>query len=101
MLDGELIEKEDIIKLLNTEMPSAESGAVTALADRINRRASGNRAEIHAQIGLNLSPCPRNCSFCAFAAKNRVFESTNHIPMEDIIAITNNCHKTIWFCKLR
>jgi len=40
---------------------------------------------VHAQIGLNLSPCPNDCSFCAFAAKNGVFKETKELPVEEII----------------
>jgi len=51
-------------------------------ADEINRKSSKGRAEVHAQIGLNLSPCPNNCLFCAFAAKNRIFNQRNELGVE-------------------
>jgi biotin synthase len=59
-----------------------------AAADAINRAASENKAEVHAQIGVNLSPCPKNCSFCAFAAKNQVFKEKNELSVEDIIGLS-------------
>ena len=43
------------------------------------------KAEVHAQIGLNLSPCPNNCSFCAFAAKNGVFKEAKELSIEEIL----------------
>jgi biotin synthase len=42
---------------------------------------------VHAQIGLNLSPCPNNCSFCAFAAKNGVFKDTKELSIEEIVPL--------------
>jgi biotin synthase len=71
---GELINREEIQYLLRIPTHTLEAGLVISAADKINREASDNTAEVHAQIGLNLSPCPNNCSFCAFAAKNKVFK---------------------------
>jgi len=83
--DGGVLTPNDIEHLLKIEPHSSDAGYVMGCADRINRAASGGKAEVHAQIGLNLSPCPRNCSFCAFAAKNSVFTEKNELSVEQAL----------------
>jgi biotin synthase len=43
-------------------------------------------AEVHAQVGLNIAPCSRNCAFCAFAEKNRVFDRVSELSAEEAVA---------------
>jgi biotin synthase len=62
-----------------------EGGFIMVAANSVTRTASNDKAEVHAQIGLNLSPCPNNCSFCAFAAKNGVFKDTKELSIEEIV----------------
>lgn len=86
-LGGRFFTKDEIIHLLGVKPHSPDAGFIMAASDEINRAASDNRAEIHAQIGVNLSPCPRNCSFCAFAAKNNVFKENNELATESVIEL--------------
>ena len=88
--DGEFITTEEIKKLLTSEHHSVEAGFIMAAANNLSRIASKNQAEVHAQIGLNCSPCPRNCLFCAFAAKNEIFTEETELPLEDAILMANN-----------
>jgi biotin synthase len=85
VFDGELPTAHDISILLRVEPHSVDAGFVMGCADEINRKASKGKAEVHAQIGLNLSPCPNNCTFCAFAAKNQVFHEKNELGVETVI----------------
>lgn len=87
VFDSHLPTREEIITLLNIAPHSTEAGFVMASADVINRTASNGKAEIHAQIGVNLSPCPRNCSFCSFAAKNKVFTERNELSVEEVLQL--------------
>jgi len=82
VFDGYLPSANDISTLLHVEPHSVDAGFVMGCADEINRKSSKGKAEVHAQIGLNLSPCPNNCTFCAFAAKNRVFNEKNDLSIE-------------------
>jgi len=84
VLDGNLLTREEIVFLLQIPLHSPEAGFVITFADTINRTASNGKAEVHAQIGVNLSACPKNCSFCAFAAKNNVFTEQNELSLEDL-----------------
>jgi biotin synthase len=85
VLDGISLTRDEIIRLLKIRPHSMDAGLIMTAANTINRTASKGKAEVHAQIGLNLSPCPNNCSFCAFAAKNGVFKETTELPIEKII----------------
>jgi biotin synthase len=85
--DGVELDAVDIRRLLETEPHSSDAGMILGAADAMNRRASDGKAEIHAQIGLNLSPCPRNCSFCAFAAKNGVFKERTELSIDELVAM--------------
>ena len=84
VFDGHHLTRDEIFSLLKITPHSPDAGFVVVSADRINRAASKGKAEVHAQIGLNLSPCPNNCSFCAFAAKNNVFTENNELSVEDV-----------------
>lgn len=87
VMDGDLLTKDEIIFLLKRDCQSLAAGMVMAVANEINRTVSHGKAEVHAQIGLNLSPCPNNCSFCAFAATNTVFKERNELDAEDAIQL--------------
>ena len=84
ILDGHLLTRDEILFLLEIPLHSHDAGYVMACADTVNRTVSNGKGEVHAQTGLNLSPCPNNCSFCAFAAKNGVFKESNELPVEDV-----------------
>jgi biotin synthase len=85
VLDGEFITKAEIECLLEIDPHSMEGGFIMTAANSITRTASQGKAEVHAQIGLNLSPCPNNCSFCAFAAKNGVFKDIQELSIEETV----------------
>ena len=91
--DGDYPSAEEIRLLLNVEPHSIDAGFIISSADNLNRLASNNKAEVHAQIGINCAPCPRNCSFCAFAAKNKVFKESIEISIEDAILMAQNAER--------
>jgi biotin synthase len=83
--DGHFITREEIVSLLNMDPHSMEGGLIMTAANSIMRTASMGKAEVHAQIGLNLAPCPNDCLFCAFAAANGVFKEKRELSMGVII----------------
>ncbi|OGQ01343.1 MAG: radical SAM protein [Deltaproteobacteria bacterium RBG_19FT_COMBO_46_12] len=85
VFDGHFINREEIVSLLRIDPHSMEGGIIMTAANSMTRAASKGKAEVHAQIGLNLSPCPNNCSFCSFAAKNGIFKDTEEISIEEVI----------------
>jgi biotin synthase len=85
VFDGHLITREEVVFLLRTDPHSMDGGLIMTSANSITRMASKGKAEVHAQIGLNLSACPNNCSFCAFAAKNGLFKGTKELSIEETV----------------
>jgi biotin synthase len=85
VFDGNFVTREETVYLLRIDPHSMEGGFILVAANSITRTASKGKAEVHAQIGLNLSPCPNDCSFCAFAAKNGVFKDTKELSIEETV----------------
>jgi biotin synthase len=82
--DKELSEKE--IKELFKVPVFSKEGSLLLWAARIkSNQVSKGVAEVHAQIGLNIAPCPKNCRFCSFAAQNKVFTESFELPIDDAI----------------
>lgn len=79
----DILMKNDIEFLLRIPEHSIEAGFIMASADVVNRSASNNKAEVHAQIGLNISSCAYNCEFCAFAEKYKIFKERNELSNEE------------------
>lgn len=87
VLDGYLLKKDEILHLLGIDLFSIEAGFIMAAANILNRKASQGKAEVHAQIGLNLSPCPNNCAFCAFSAENGLFKEKKETAPEEVLCL--------------
>jgi biotin synthase len=85
--DGHFLTREEILDLLRIPPHSVDAGWVMVSANTFTRTACRGWAEIHAQIGLNLSPCPNNCSFCSFAASNGVFREKREIEVDEVVRL--------------
>lgn len=84
-LDGRELTKEEIAKLFRVPLFSDESAMVIAASRRKSEKACSGLAEVHAQVGLNVAPCPKNCAFCAFAARNKVFREKVEISVDEAV----------------
>lgn len=74
-LDREALSRQEAIWLIGEVDPlSDEMYTLIGAANQLTRECSGNRAEVHAQIGVNIAPCPHNCGFCSFAAHAGIFK---------------------------
>lgn len=69
-LRGKSPADEVLLHLLELDEDSAQAAHVCWAAQRIARKASGNRAQIYAQIGVDMLPCPMDCGFCTLAHCN-------------------------------
>ena len=87
VFDGHSLTRDEIVYLLSIKHKSSGAGFIMNAANVVNRIASKGKAEVHAQIGLNLSPCPNNCSFCAFSAQNKVFTERKELGVEEIVQL--------------
>lgn len=70
---------QQLIQMLALAPDSAKAYQIMAEANRISQELTKNKAEIHAQLALNLAPCPCNCKFCSFAAVNGIFSKSKKI----------------------
>jgi biotin synthase len=77
---------EEIAALFDVPLFSPESAAIIAAGRRKSDLSSNDHAEVHAQVGLNVAPCAKNCMFCAFAAKNRIFRESSELTAEEAVA---------------
>jgi len=84
-LEGAILTRQEILHMLRIPLPSFEAGLVMASADFLTREASGGQAEVHAQVGLNCSPCPNNCLFCSFATSNQVFQREEEMAVGEVV----------------
>ncbi len=84
-MQGELLTKKEIRSLFKVPLYSKDSLLVLWAARKKSMQASKEVAEVHAQIGLNIAPCPKNCQFCSFAADNKVFKDSYELPVDEAI----------------
>ncbi len=83
--NGEQLFHKELVHLLSLAPDSPESYLIMAEANRISKELTGNKAEVHAQLALNLAPCPCNCAFCAFAQKNGVFSEEKQLTAKEAV----------------
>jgi biotin synthase len=84
-LDGAHLKESEISSLFQVPLFSEESAIIISASRKKSEVASKGLSEVHAQVGLNIAPCPNNCSFCAFAAKNKVFTERTELSVEEAI----------------
>lgn len=85
-LDGAELTGNEIADLFETPLFSSASAMIQSAARQMSEQACSSLAEVHAQVGLNIAPCPRNCRFCAFAARNKVFAEKSELTVEEAVS---------------
>lgn len=85
-LHDERLSHVEAVSLLSLAPTSPDAYRLFAAARHLSAQLCHNRAEVHAQFAVNLAPCPKNCMFCSFAAKNGVFKRSSQISPEAAIA---------------
>jgi biotin synthase len=83
--DGEHLSREELVLLLSVAPDSPESYLIMAESNRISKELTQNKAEVHAQLALNLGPCPGNCTFCSFAQSNGIFRRETRLTAEEAV----------------
>lgn len=85
-LSGAEITAAELRALFAVDYLSEESYLIQYASRQKSMQASNGKAEIHAQVGLNVGLCPKNCQFCSFAAVNKIFDKASERPLEDVMA---------------
>jgi biotin synthase len=83
---GEPLQRDEIVRLLEYPPDSPEAYAVMAEANALSKQLAGRQAEIHGQLALNVGPCPCNCIFCSFSQTNGIFQEETRLQPEDAVA---------------
>jgi len=82
----EKLSRDELVYLLSLPPDSADGYRVMAEANRMSKELTDNRAEVHAQLALNLGPCSCNCTFCSFARVNGVFDKETRLEPAEAVA---------------
>ena len=80
------ISRPEALALMRLDLFSREAYALMETANRMSRAAFGNKAERHFHIGLNVEPCPVDCSFCSLTRKAGIFTEKVDFPEEEIVS---------------
>lgn len=91
--NAEQLSRLELISLLSLSPDAPESYLVMAEANRISKELTGNKAEVHAQLALNLAPCQCNCQFCAFAKPNGIFTNETRLTPEEAVGYAQQFEK--------
>ena len=75
------ITREEALRLMEIDVHSPEMYSLYFVADRMTRQQFHNMGEVHAQIGIDYSPCSKRCKFCVFGtiAEKRVQFDVNEV----------------------
>jgi len=84
-ISGEIMSADEITLLFETSLFSYESALIQSAARQMCDESSNGLAEVHAQVGLDIARCPRNCRFCSFASCNGVFTESVDLPVDEIV----------------
>ncbi len=84
-LEGNGLDETEVLKLYEVEETSREAALLRWAGQELSIQAADGTAEIHAQIGLNATVCPKNCKFCSFAICNNVRKGKYELPREDVL----------------
>ncbi|MDR1571663.1 MAG: radical SAM protein [Clostridiales Family XIII bacterium] len=84
---GEALSPEEALSLYRTDPYSKDAFMIRWAALRQSMELAGGLAEIHAQIGLDSGPCPKDCQFCSFAACNSRDPGAKRreTPLKDVV----------------
>jgi biotin synthase len=92
-IDAAPLSRKELVYLLSLPTDSPETYLVMAEANRISKELTGNKAEVHAQLALNLAPCSADCKFCSFARVNKVFKKETRLTSEQAVAYARQFEK--------
>ncbi|MDR2672615.1 MAG: radical SAM protein [Coriobacteriales bacterium] len=82
---GKGLDKHETTILYSVHARSKEAAYLRWAAQELSLSIKGIKAEVHAQIGLNGTICPKNCKFCSFAASNNARKGKYELPKDDVV----------------
>ena len=82
---GKGLTEQETLELYRVPETSKEAAYIRWAGQDLSLRATDGIAEIHAQIGLNATTCPKDCLFCSFARVNDVRKGVYEVPKEEVL----------------
>lgn len=79
------IDRQAALELMGLELHSRETYALMHTANQMTRQQFGRKGENHFHIGVNIEPCPFNCSFCSLTESAGIFKEQVEFPTPEII----------------
>jgi len=79
------IDRQAAFELMGLELHSRETYALMHTANQMTRQQFGRKGENHFHIGVNIEPCPFNCSFCSLTESAGIFKKRVEFPTPEII----------------
>ena len=84
-MEGKGLTDDEMCALYATDPRSRVAAYIRWGANEMAHASGDGLAEIHGQIGLNASPCPKNCKYCSFAACNNARKERIELPVEEVL----------------
>lgn len=84
-LEGNGLTDEEMVALYSVDPYSRVAAYIRWAGGQYQKELCNGKAEIHGQIGLNGTPCPKNCKFCTFAICNNLRHGKLETPLEDVV----------------
>ena len=79
------ISREEATELMHLDLHSRETYALMQAANWMTREQFNSKGENHFHIGVNVEPCPLNCSFCSLTEQAGIFTEKLEFPLEDVL----------------
>lgn len=84
-LEGNGLSDQEMTQLYSVDPRSRVAAYIRWAGGKLQYELANGFAEVHAQIGLNGTPCPKNCKFCSFAICNGLRHKKLEMPKEDVV----------------
>lgn len=86
-LNGEKLDRESIIALLEIDPDSSDADMLGMAAREVSGTVTGNQASVWASIGVDYKNCAMNCDFCSFGQKWGLIAQESERSTEEIIGL--------------
>lgn len=84
-LQGEILDRDSIIALLDLDPDSIAAEKIGEAARAVAAEITGNRGSIWASIGVDYKTCPMNCHFCALGEKWGVVADESELSPDEVL----------------
>ncbi len=86
-LSGEYVGRDVLLKLLSIDPFSEEAEYLGKAGREIAAVRTENTGRVGSAFGVDLAPCPMNCTFCSLGEKWHLFDNSYEFTPEDLIGI--------------